>query len=269
VNAVRFVRVVDVSQRIIDGHGFDFVLFPDRRTTESAEAPDEGRSRTPRGGGEAVLPEIAVTWAGLRCHDREHCAIALAPIECDPHRRARFPLLASQDRDAAEILEPAVGPVDPEDPELSREPLGRDRDIDGLGTEAKSVFDIHVVRPIDSGNRLSQVAVETMDDDRTRRRSDLHGADNHALRRVGRMNPDGGVIRVVRQRRGSVGRLDLDGGRQRLGRRHLRLRIFVDSSAGPAARRRNHEHRRERGGETPGQKFTLNMNCICRAVPVP
>ena len=125
---------------------------------------------------------------------------------------AGFPLLTLEDGDAAKILEASDGFVDPEDPELPGQPLGRDRDVDGFAAETNSIFDIHVVRPIDSGNRLAHSAVETMDDDRSRRSGDLHRPDNHALRWIGWMNPDGGIIRIIGQRRSPVSRLDLYGG---------------------------------------------------------
>src|SRR4026209_892281 len=104
VDAVGLVCVIHVSKRIVDCHGFDFVLFANRRCAESAESADQCRGDDAVASVcETVLPEVAFAWASLWCNDREELAIPLAAVQRDPHRRAILSWLALKNRGTAKI----------------------------------------------------------------------------------------------------------------------------------------------------------------------
>ena len=66
VNAVRFVRVIHVPERIVYGDGLDFVLFANGRRAEGPEAADEDRADAAAARvDEPVLPEVTVARSRL------------------------------------------------------------------------------------------------------------------------------------------------------------------------------------------------------------
>jgi hypothetical protein len=105
-----------VPEHIVDCHGFDFVLFANRRRTECAESSDEcRRDAAVRSLRQTVLPQIAFAWARLWCDDREQLAVSLSAVQRDPHRRAGLSLLPLKNSDTTEIDQMPIVPVDLED----------------------------------------------------------------------------------------------------------------------------------------------------------
>ncbi len=81
------------------------------------------------------------------------------------------------------------------------QPFGHHRDVESAVAQTYALLDVDVVRPVNAGNDLANRAIQSEDDHGPMRRGDLVGADNQAPGRVGGMNPDGRVIRVVGDRR--------------------------------------------------------------------
>jgi hypothetical protein len=116
VDAVGLVGVIHVPKRIVDRHGFDFVLFANRRRTECAESSNEcRRDAAVPSIRQTVLPQIAFAWPRLWCDDREQLTVSLTAVQRDSHRRATFSLLPLKNRGTTEIDQVPIVPVDFED----------------------------------------------------------------------------------------------------------------------------------------------------------
>src|SRR5688572_9695457 len=98
VNAICFIRVVDVSELVIDSHGLDFVLLADGRGTERSESTDKsGGDAAGAGIEQTVLPQVTVARSLFGRHDCEDRLVSLAPVETDAHRRSSFAFLIVKD----------------------------------------------------------------------------------------------------------------------------------------------------------------------------
>ena len=126
----------------------------------------------------------------------------------------------------------------------------------GVRVEVEAVLDVDVVRPIRALEQLPQLAVEAEHRQRAVRRRDLHRAEHEALRRVGAVDPDRRVVRILRQRVGGAKRLD---GR-RAGRPWSWRPVAVRGVARRARRDRLRDPataRRDRDGQSSHQNSTF------------
>jgi hypothetical protein len=176
----------------------------------------------------------------------------------------------------------SAGVVDPKNAELPRQTFGRDRNVHGPAPKAKPVLDVDVVRTIDARDHLPDSPVQAVDHDGTGRSGYLHGADDQAAGWIRWMDPDRGIVGIVRQRVGRVRRLYLDRRRQPVRWRHRLSGVLVELALAAAARDTRHDGHRsyepQRGSQHRwlhdelaigaslavhrGQKFILSITCI-------
>ena len=228
VDPVRLVCVVDVPQRVVHGDRFDFVLFADGGRTEGAETPDERRTDTAIAHvGEPVLPEITVARPFFGRNDGEDRTISRTPVQRNAHGCSCLAGLTLQNGNAAEIDETAFRGIDAEHPQLPRKSFGGDGDIRPPPAKLHAIFDIDVVRTIDSRDRLADLTVYAEHHDGAGRRGDLHGAENQAARRILGVDPDSRIIRVVGELSRRIFRFNLECLRQRRRSRRRLCRILV------------------------------------------
>jgi hypothetical protein len=128
MDAVAFVGVVDVAERVVDGDGFDLPF-----TAEDAEFANFGGLQvTAPVVLEPVLPEVALAWSGLAADDGKNSAVARALVERYAHWSGGFPLLAFEDRDTAgNNIRHAAG-CDREHAEALLEAFGEHGNISGF-----------------------------------------------------------------------------------------------------------------------------------------
>jgi hypothetical protein len=161
--------------------------------------------------------------------------------------------LSVQYGNAAEIDELTRARIDPEHAQLAAQTLGGDGNVHRTATERHAVLDIDVVRAIDTGDELPDLAIHAKHDDCPGGRGHFHGAEDETVRGILRMHPDRGIVGIVRQRRRAVFGFDF----QRLrksGRRWRRFaRILVGGRRIPPASGRGNED--DACGQRPRQRM--------------
>jgi hypothetical protein len=231
VDADVFVRVIHVPQLVVDGDRLDL-----SDAAESAE-PAHERGLHPSSAVilQAVLREVVLLRTGFRRDDGEDRSVRRAAVEADPHRRAPVAGRPFQNRHLSgrDVAQRTAIWRDRVDAQTPSEPLGQHRDVGERGVQVEPVFDVDVVGPIGTFQKLPQCPVHAEHSERAVGRCHLHRPEHEALRRVRAVDPDRRIVGIARQR---VGRAQRRHNRHswRRGRRTGRLTAAGDGKCGTA-----------------------------------
>src|SRR5687767_1693652 len=214
VDAVALIGVIYIAERVVHSHCFNLT-----DSTEAAEVAHEcGLHASVAIVLQAILAEVAFARTALRRDDGEDGSVARAPVKRKAHWRSFLSTASGEDGGivcGCHVDDSGAVRLEPEYEQPVLQALRGHGDVDGLSADGETILDVDVVRAIESGDSLPNLAVQPEHDDGSGRRLHFIGAKDQTSSGIGRVYPDGWIIRIIAYLAGTENRLNA-------GRLHLR-----------------------------------------------